>query len=342
MGNDMSIDLSYYDDKYPLNFDAEQIIKGVKYTIGKHSYGIELIRLNSYDPTAAFHLGRFCAIANTEFYLGGSKNVNLISTAFFIPKFFSKSTYGLDDQEKLIQEPIDNSIYIGNDVWIGNSSTIMPKVVVGDGAVIAANSHVVTNIPPYAIFGGNPAKLIKYRFNPEVINKLKFLSKAQYLSNRVYYYLIRRDVIFENCKITNTGFWPNWHPRLVYKNNITSYVKSVHERPVVTFNSYSAVKRLFDEAIHFDFPSSINRINQKHEYYYKIEKLFMVNSLNLRSLQFIFFRLLVLTKVLLISTKNFLFYSKGKFSKLEILMILINFRFSIKLFLSLFQLKKTS
>jgi len=172
----MSIDLSYYDDKYPLNFDSEQLIQGVKYTIGKHSYGIDLIRLNNYDPTAAFHLGRFCAIANTEFYLGGSKNVNQISTAFFIPKFFSKSTYGLNDQDELIQEPIDNSIYIGNDVWIGNSSTIMPKVVVGDGAVIAANSHVVSNVPPYAIFGGNPAKLIKYRFDPEIIIKLKSLA----------------------------------------------------------------------------------------------------------------------------------------------------------------------
>ena len=176
MGIDMSIDLSYYDDKYPLNFDSEQIIGGVKYTIGKHSYGVELIRLNNYDPTAAFHLGRFCAIANTEFYLGGSKNVNLISTAFFIPKFFSKSTYGSDDQEKLLEKSTDNSIYIGNDVWIGNRSTIMPKVIVGDGAVIAANSHVVTNIPPYSIFGGNPAKLIKYRFNPETVIKLKLLA----------------------------------------------------------------------------------------------------------------------------------------------------------------------
>ena len=172
----MSIDLSYYDDKYPLNFDDEQLIQGVKYTIGKHSYGIELIRLNNYDPTASFHLGRFCAIANTEFYLGGSKNVNLISTGFFIPKFFSKSTYGLDDQDKLIEEPVDNSIYIGNDVWIGNHSTIMPKVVVGDGAVIAANSHVVTNIPSYAIYGGNPAKLISFRFTPDIISKLKLLA----------------------------------------------------------------------------------------------------------------------------------------------------------------------
>jgi acetyltransferase-like isoleucine patch superfamily enzyme len=172
----MSIDFSYYDDKYPLNFDAEQLIQGVKYTIGKHSYGIELIRLNNYDPTAAFHIGRFCAIANTEFYLGGSKNVNLISTAFFIPKFFSKSTYGSNDHDKINGEPVDNSIYIGNDVWIGNRSTIMPKVVVGNGAVIAANSHVVTNVPPYAIYGGNPAKLISFRFNPDIISKLNLLA----------------------------------------------------------------------------------------------------------------------------------------------------------------------
>jgi glycosyltransferase involved in cell wall biosynthesis len=178
--------------------------------------------------------------------------------------------------------------------------------------------------------------------NNKFINKLKFLSKTQYLSNKIYYYLIRRDVIFQNCKITNTGFWPNWHPRLVYKNNIIRYVKPVHERPVVAFNSHSTVKLLLDEAIHFDFPSSINRINHKQEYYYKIEKLFMCNSLNLRSLHFIFFRSLVLTKVLLISTKNFFSEGKSKFFKLEILMILINFKFTIKLFLSLFQLKKSN
>ena len=52
----------------------------------------------------------------------------------------------------------------------------MPKVVVGNGAVIAANSHVVTNVPPYAIYGGNPAKLISFRFNPDIISKLNLLA----------------------------------------------------------------------------------------------------------------------------------------------------------------------
>lgn len=173
----MPIDLSYYDGKYPLNHDSEQYISGVRYTIGKHSYGIELIKFHNYDPTAAFHIGRFCAIAHTEFYLGGSKNTSLISTAFFIPKFFSNSQFATDIPTGLTQETsIDNSIYIGNDVWIGNGSTIMPHVVIGDGAVISANAHVVSHVPPYAIYGGNPAKLIRYRFDPEVISLLKELA----------------------------------------------------------------------------------------------------------------------------------------------------------------------
>lgn len=63
-------------------------------------------------------------------------------------------------------------VVIGNDVWIASGVTIMSGVTIGDGAVIASNSHVVKNIEPYSIVGGNPAKLIKYRFSPEQINKL--------------------------------------------------------------------------------------------------------------------------------------------------------------------------
>jgi len=170
--------------------------------------------------------------------------------------------------------------------------------------------------------------------------KLEIISKCKYLSKRYSHYLIRRDVVFENCKITNTAFWPNWQPRLVYKNNISHYVKHVHEKPVVFSNKQLLVKKFIDEAIRFDFLSSIKKINLKHEYYYKIEKTFMVNSLNLRTLYFIFYRSLVLTKVFLISINNFFFNRKKKFSILETLMILIYFKFTLKLFLSLFKFKK--
>ena len=68
-------------------------------------------------------------------------------------------------------------VFIGNDVWVGRQcifKSITPDkpLVIGDGAVIASNSVVVKNVPPYAIVGGNPAKIIKYRFPPEIIEAL--------------------------------------------------------------------------------------------------------------------------------------------------------------------------
>ena len=61
---------------------------------------------------------------------------------------------------------------IGNDVWIGAESMIMPGVRIGDGAVIGARSLVTKNIGPYEIWGGNPARLIKKRFTDDEIQKL--------------------------------------------------------------------------------------------------------------------------------------------------------------------------
>ena len=66
---------------------------------------------------------------------------------------------------------------IGNDVWIGQNVTIMPGVIIGDGAIIAANSTVVKSVEPYSIYGGNPAKFIKKRFSDE---KIEFLLKLEW------------------------------------------------------------------------------------------------------------------------------------------------------------------
>ena len=60
-------------------------------------------------------------------------------------------------------------ITLGHDVWIGTDAIVLSGVTIGDGAVIAARSVVTKNIPPYAIAGGNPAKIIKYRFSEETI-----------------------------------------------------------------------------------------------------------------------------------------------------------------------------
>jgi virginiamycin A acetyltransferase len=61
---------------------------------------------------------------------------------------------------------------VGNDVWFGRECMILPGIKIGDGAVIAAGAVVVQDVPPYAVVGGNPAKIIKYRFSEEIIEEL--------------------------------------------------------------------------------------------------------------------------------------------------------------------------
>lgn len=68
--------------------------------------------------------------------------------------------------------PFEKECEIGNDVWIGCNSTILRGVTIGDGAVIGANSLVNKDVPPYSIVVGSPAKIVKYRFSPEIIEAL--------------------------------------------------------------------------------------------------------------------------------------------------------------------------
>jgi acetyltransferase-like isoleucine patch superfamily enzyme len=66
----------------------------------------------------------------------------------------------------------NGSVIIENDVWIASNVTIMSGVLIGSGSVVANNSHVVKDVEPYSIVGGNPAKHIKFRFNPNQIDNL--------------------------------------------------------------------------------------------------------------------------------------------------------------------------
>lgn len=86
-----------------------------------------------------------------------------------------------------IREAYSNGpIVVSDDVWSGIDTMVMSGVTIGQGAVVAARSVVVKDVPPYAIVGGNPAKIIKYRFSSEIIEKLlkvnfKKLNKKEFL-----------------------------------------------------------------------------------------------------------------------------------------------------------------
>ena len=112
-------------------------------------------------------IGRFCSIAIDVTISLGNHRTDIVSTYPFstLAPWWPEAS-GYPDRTT------SGDVVIGNDVWIGKGVFISSGVTVGDGAVLAAGSVVTRDVPPYAIVGGVPAKVIKYRFSPEVIASL--------------------------------------------------------------------------------------------------------------------------------------------------------------------------
>lgn len=114
-------------------------------------------------------IGKFCSLGS-ELRIGlGRHPLNLRST---FPGFYKDGGYYGVGKEFDNTEPEYLLVKIGNDVWIGTRAIILDGVNIGDGAVIAAGAVVTKDVPPYAIVGGVPAKIIKYRFEESEIEKL--------------------------------------------------------------------------------------------------------------------------------------------------------------------------
>ena len=118
-------------------------------------------------------IGKFCAIAKgIEFVMNGANHrMNSIST---YPFYIMGGDLGEGALAPHTDElPLKGDTVIGNDVWIGQNVTIMPGVHIGDGAIIGTNSTVAKDVPAYSIAVGNPCRVVKKRFDDELINYLE-------------------------------------------------------------------------------------------------------------------------------------------------------------------------
>lgn len=116
-------------------------------------------------------IGRFCAIArNVKFIMNGANHkMSGISTYPF--QIFGNGWEKVTPDMKDL--PYKGDTVVGNDVWIGYDALIMPGVKIGNGAIISSKSVVVSDVEAYSIVGGNPAKKIKHRFEPTIVEKLE-------------------------------------------------------------------------------------------------------------------------------------------------------------------------
>jgi acetyltransferase-like isoleucine patch superfamily enzyme len=151
---------------------------------GKYSYGTPTIKWNNHNKVV--YIGNFTSIAtNVTIYLGNGigHDTSFISTYPFSHKY--------SNIFPVVNKSCDTNgnVIIGNDVWIGEGVTIMSGITIGDGAVIAANSHVVKDVSPYSIVGGNPAKLIKFRFTKGQIDRLVKIKWWNWNDSKIKKYL---------------------------------------------------------------------------------------------------------------------------------------------------------
>ncbi|GBR70317.1 CatB-related O-acetyltransferase [Gluconobacter kanchanaburiensis] len=146
--------------------------------IGAHTYGCPKV----LEPEeAGLIIGDYCSIGPNVTIILGNHRADLVSTYPFrtLSHFWPSAADGLEDHTS------KGDVIIGNDVWFGANVTILSGITIGDGAVIAAGSLVTRSVPPYAIAGGNPAKVIRHRFSPQVIERLLALKWWEWPENVV-------------------------------------------------------------------------------------------------------------------------------------------------------------
>ena len=150
-----------------LRFYTKNILIGDNYRIGEFTYGRP--KVIAFTKDTRLIIGKFCSIAaNVKIVLGADHRMDWVSTYPFpaLGKIWPEA------QGVQGHPASKGDVVIGNDVWIAEGAVILSGVNIGDGAVIGSQAVVSKDVPPYAVVSGNPARLVKMRFDEDTIKKL--------------------------------------------------------------------------------------------------------------------------------------------------------------------------
>ncbi|MFZ3231109.1 MAG: CatB-related O-acetyltransferase [Pseudobdellovibrio sp.] len=138
------------------------IFKADLVSVDKMSYGPLIVHMSGASGER-LTIGSYVSVSyGVKFILGGNHNTNTFTT--FPHKYM---TWGLG-----VEATSKGPIVIQDDVWIGTDSIILSGVTLGKGCIVAAGSIVTKSVPAFAVVGGNPAKIIKYRFNEDIMSRM--------------------------------------------------------------------------------------------------------------------------------------------------------------------------
>lgn len=144
-------------------------------TVGKMTYGQLNVFTFANGINERLSIGNFVSIAsNVNFILGGNHDIETLGTYPY--KTYFKKEYYNDSFSK-------GMIIVEDEVWIGFGVTILSGVKIGKGSIIAAGSVVISNVPPYTLVAGNPAKVKKERFSKEITDELMNINFSNFSHN---------------------------------------------------------------------------------------------------------------------------------------------------------------
>lgn len=147
--------------------------------IGDYTYYDDLVDSEDFERNVLYHypfvgdkliIGRYCALATGVRFIMNGANHQLSGLSTYPFSIFGNGWERVTPSPEDL--PYKGDTVVGNDVWIGYEALIMPGVHIGDGAIIAAGSVVVSDVEPYTVVGGNPAKPIRRRFSQDIVDEL--------------------------------------------------------------------------------------------------------------------------------------------------------------------------